>query len=1336
MSPPEPLTPADDAALLIAELQAQGVVDSDGLFTLDRDQARRKLQLFQLENPARFVLELVQAAVLKGASRLFFSRRFAELHLHFDGDPFTLADFEHLYGALFLRASEPHAKARRHLALGLCTAMALSTAQVRMESGSAKDGAFLELRPGAPDRFGPHARSFSPSSIYMTYICIRYRMRLQLLTRFLTARRGQSPEEVLLRARCTYAPVRIFFDMAPIAYGLVLPELAQKLEFEHEDIRGVLGQVAVADPGADPAVLPKELLQPTELRLIKNGVWVDTQHPEELLPGFQALVDCPSLRQDISHEHVVRDEQHERVVKVVLGAQLSWLAARYGEALTQYQASAEGILKRLRAILKLLLSRPAGASFLHAWAGSLPPESPLAARPYWPPDLAAMDRLLHFPIARSTREQWVSLRQLLTDAAQHPSLAYSPLPFGEPDPVRPLVLHLTEPAEVAMFAALLGRPAEDRTAALTQERRRRANRKAWQSRPWQPTLARESYPSQAPIVGPGLSGAVGVSLLPAPAATGTPTKLAVVASGCLLVEKTLRTPVPELSIVIAGDFTPSSMFDEVLGNQLLSDALTAALAALLPLLQGILAVAVGAEQEPAKARTLRGLAMVLLSSSVQKEVRLAAGVEKELVAKAPPLAIAAPALWESLRDVALFQQLDSPALVSIRQATEVARVHGSVAVLALKSSQGATAGDPREAYRRQLHGFSESQWRAAHARAATHARQPARPSLILFIPDDEKELGASLREYLGARYADMHEWIQELHDKLPAPAEVAPAPLPAGLDEVLGATAAAPPRKLQNDCWAWVEFAGGAGHLGLLALPARPRALHRLTLDLYRGETVVGQLQLPLPTGDLLTASLDLGRLRTYAEPELAVKAMAALGSALPQLVRAVLRGNTLPPDERLWLLRLAAALFPTLLFRRAYEQLRQQSAAAPTGPAAAEQQYLQLLTLAATYPVPAVHAALEEALAPIGEVAQPSVSAAPSPTLSVPQLAAQLAQTCRREALRSVDSDAGSAAAGETWGAASLAWVELLYPSSRELPAGQRVRRPLHELGVAPLLNAENGRPLSLLTVLADLDRDGEVLYTIPTGDDPPPGNLDRRVLCIPDAATLEALRCLLGERSLRLAVKPPVVATVEPPAPSRASHQRPQPPNLPAPGAPSPPAAPLQAQEAQELWELVGAELLQLGQGSSRLLSYLNIACVKLEPSRHSASVLCDAQQLQLNLAHPMIQYAAAHFRAEPALRFFIASAVYTAVNHWLGESTDLYHAEFHQLLGSRAHDVMLHGDAAPLANSADSPAPAELLDSPELPELIELAELTDPPELTELPAPAELSAPPDATPDPPAK
>lgn len=1208
MPPPGPLTPGDEAARLIAELQAQGVVDSDGLFTLDRDQARRKLQLFQLTNPTRYVLELVQAAVLKGASRLFFSRRFAELHLHFDGEPFALADFDHLYGALFLRASEPRESARRHLALGLCTAMALSPAQVRIESGDAKSGAFLELRPGAPDRFGPQARSYAAGSVYTTCICVRYRMRLQLLSRFFTARRGRSAEEALLQTRCAYAPLRIYFDATPMASGLALPERQQNWKFEYQDIRGVLGPVSVPELGGDPAVLPSELLQPTELRLIKNGVWVDTQHPEPLLPGFQALVDCPSLRQDISHEHVVQDEQHERVVKVVLGAQLSWLAARCGALRGQSPATSEWTLTRLRALLKLLLSRPAGPTLLRAWSSALPRGSPLAALPYWPPELAEVDCLLQFPLVRSTREQWAGLRQLLTDVAQHGSLAYSPELSSEPDPVRPLVLHLPEPAEVAMFAALFGCPVEDRTTLLQQERRRRANREAWQRRQWLPTLAGESYLSQAPIAGPGLGGTVGVSLLPAPGRASRATKLSVVASGCLLVDKTLRTPVPELSIVLVGEFTPSYMFDNVLGNQLLDDALTAALAALLPLVQGLLAVAVSAELQPAKALLLRGLALLLLSGSAQREVRLAAGIDKERVGKAPPLAIAASALWDSLRDAVIFQQLDSPELVSVGQASAVGRVQGCVPVLVLQPIEGATASDPREAYRRQLGGFSGSQWRAAHERAAAKARQPERPSLILVIPDDHKELAPSLREYLGARYADMHEWLQELCDKLPAQ-EAALAALPGpGPEKGLSSPPAAPPRKLQNDCWAWVSFADGAGHLGLLALPGQPRAPHRLTLDLYRGETLVGQRQLPLPTGDVLTASLDLSRLRTYSEEELAVKARSALGSALPQLVSAVLRGHTLPPDERLWLLRLAAALFP---------------------------------------------------------------------------------KTRPGEAPRTGAGDAGSAAAGELGGAASLSREELLRPSSRELPAGQRVHQPLRELFEAPLLSAENGRPLSLRTVLADLDRDGEVLYTIPTDEDPAPSHPDRRVVSIPDAATLESLRCLLGEASLRLAVKPPpALAAVKPASPSRAPDRRPQPPSLPAPSAPTPELAPTPPPgEAQELWELVCAELLHLGQGSSRLLGYLNLARLKLEPSEHPAAVLCDAEQLRVNLAHPMIQYAAAHFRAEPVLRFFVASAVYTAVNHWLGESTDLYHAEFHHLLSRRAHDLLLHGDAAPLPDTADS-------------------------------------------------
>jgi hypothetical protein len=58
--------PANALEDLVASLRADGSVESEGQFTLDREQARSKMQKFQLADARRYVLELVQAAVLRG----------------------------------------------------------------------------------------------------------------------------------------------------------------------------------------------------------------------------------------------------------------------------------------------------------------------------------------------------------------------------------------------------------------------------------------------------------------------------------------------------------------------------------------------------------------------------------------------------------------------------------------------------------------------------------------------------------------------------------------------------------------------------------------------------------------------------------------------------------------------------------------------------------------------------------------------------------------------------------------------------------------------------------------------------------------------------------------------------------------------------------------------------------------------------------------------------------------------------------------------------------------------------------------------------------------------
>ena len=66
---------------LMSELRADGALDSTGQFTLDREQARSKMQKFQLADARRYVLELVQAAILRGATSIAFDIRAAAKRL-------------------------------------------------------------------------------------------------------------------------------------------------------------------------------------------------------------------------------------------------------------------------------------------------------------------------------------------------------------------------------------------------------------------------------------------------------------------------------------------------------------------------------------------------------------------------------------------------------------------------------------------------------------------------------------------------------------------------------------------------------------------------------------------------------------------------------------------------------------------------------------------------------------------------------------------------------------------------------------------------------------------------------------------------------------------------------------------------------------------------------------------------------------------------------------------------------------------------------------------------------------------------------------------------------
>ncbi len=1348
MAPPDgPISGGEDAAQLIARLQAQGEVDAHGAFTLDREQARRKIQSFQLVNPARYVLELVQAAVLKGAQSLEFSLTSTELHLRCDGEPFTLTDFEHLYGALLLRASEQSGRARRHLALGLCTALAVDPALVRVESGSRAGAVFLELRKDAPDRLGPLPSEPQRAAFPTTHIWVRHRVGAQMLGRFLSHRKGRLPEEELLRHHCVYAPLRISLDDERISKPLKLPGVKQQYPFSHENIHGALGLLTSAPLRWSESAVASFDTMPTELRLIKNSVWVDTVRPELLLPGYQALADCSLLRQDISHEHVVQDEQYLWVVNVVLAHQIGRLASDCGEVLYGTQPLPDAAVQRLRGQLKTLLHRLGSVATLLRWADEPPPPGPRGTpAPHWPQKVSGAGHLLRFPLCRTTQGTWVNLQQLLEDVGQHGSLAFCPILSSEADPARPLVLHLSDAWEQTMLATLFDCPLQDRTSAMQHALRRAQNRAAWQRRPMPPTLAGEGYLAKVPISGPGLRGELGVGC---PGPGGTPRRLArllLVSQGNLLVAKSVLTPIPDLTIVIEANFAPSDLFSDVVGDAVLADALGAAFAALLPLVQALLKVNVEPPLQAVRARLLRGLLFVLLSASAQQQMRVLAGVDKELALGKAALAVDAAKLWGALRDCPLFEQLGA-ALVSLAQVEAFAREYGCAPVLVLPPLPPTEhAAYQRAQYAQQLlsPGLAAATWQTTHEWAPSKARRPQPPELILCLANEDQELAQPLRAYLGERYADMQEWLRALKTKPPAPSTPPEGnALPVRPAEILRLV---PPRRMQNECWAWVPLGDGASFLGLLSLPSPKRELHRLVVEFYHGATLVGTRQIPMPTGDLLLASMELSRLVPCSEHELAIRLMRRISATLPALVSAVLHGNTLPPDERLWLLRLTAALFPTGVFRRAYDKLLQQAAPTPAGQKLAEEQYGRLLRLAVQKPVRRIEEALRLELAADANLA-----------LAIERLSKIADPPSSQETAAELDAEAEEATT-----AAALSWVELLYPDSAPQPAWQRVRRPLPLLLQAPMLNSTGGALLSLQAVLAELDKHREVRYALPDTKDQLPLHPTRKVVEIPDTSSWDALCCLLGEQSLVPFAVPPATAAKAPPGRGEAlvARQRTEsrPPSLPAlftaapvlfqrlpdtPPTPLPALAKLVLRErssaealaeisadisaelaadvsaelaadvsaeisaeltgepdlaepssaaislaqdqAEQLCQSVHAELLLIAPESVRLHAYLDRISIELAPHNPPFAVRCTAEYLAVNLQHPLLRHAA-QAKDDPMLRLFVASAIYTAAGRFLGVA-DGEAMAFHRLLGEHACRIV-RGD--PVPPDADAPWP----------------------------------------------
>lgn len=526
---------------LIDELRGDARELAPGEFTLDREQARAKLRQFQLADPRRYVLFLVEAAVLRGASRVDFAIDSDDVRCSFDGPPWTAEDFDQLYGSLFVSADDDATRARRALALGLNAVMALNPRWVRIDSGDGAGGVRLELRVDRPDAIGA-----SPEAPTGTRIHVKSRFRAGLAMAFVRNLAGAIAEERWLRDHCRFARVPITLDGKPVSFGFEDPRLA-----------GGLGRAPVAGPGlAGVVCFDPERVATSRIGLLSGGVlvaWHESPGPAHCV----GVVESRDFRRDASQADVVRDAAFERAMSAVWDAGDAALAAavdhlpfdKPGQVLARCRAALEDALERRRD--RYVAHWNAGATLDAVSAG-------LARAPLW----------------RALRGDLRTTAELLDMVARGGRVRYSLARLAElPEAEGRGVLALDGAAERKLLGKLFPGRTVDATAELRRAAERERARRRFLERRAEPTLSpRAGHDVVEPLQGEGVTGevAIGGSQLGA--------LIRFVRDGCLLTEKRVEQPFVkpphgmEVAAVLVGAFTPNDSYDDVVPDELLGRA--------------------------------------------------------------------------------------------------------------------------------------------------------------------------------------------------------------------------------------------------------------------------------------------------------------------------------------------------------------------------------------------------------------------------------------------------------------------------------------------------------------------------------------------------------------------------------------------------------------------------------------------------------------------------------------------------------------------------------------------------------------------------------------------
>jgi len=506
------LTPEFDE--LLGELRGDGVVDSTGRFTLDPEKARAKMRRFLCADPRRYILELVQAAVLRGASTIDVELDADDMWMRFDGRPFRAEELANLYGSLF--ASEQAGddrRALRRLALGINAAMGMDPKHVRIRSRDV----MMELHSDGADVIEVCAEPQAGTVIH-----VRKRPRPGIVLDFFRDRLGRLGEERHLRERCAFSRIPISLDGEVISNG-------------HLEVPDALVSVPIEGPGCIGAA-GYCLKSAAQLHLLTDGVWISTHPLDGFFCGLVVIIDDRRLSKDVSQAKIVEDAAFERALEMCEDAR--WQVVR---ALLESE-----FRPHMVGLWRELLRR-----HVHKRSDL---ESPV---------LRSLAQAATWPLARGEAGT-VTFLELIEKAKRLGQLSYSLSREADlPASSSPLPV-INEPDELAWLSGLFG---DEALCRIDLQRWRKSSiaRKKFQARRTSLEIGPEIHCVAKITLRGRVRGEIGLSLT-----IGAKCIFVFVQDGCLLCTLEVALPMHGLVFVVEGEFTATDLFDDVVRDQALA----------------------------------------------------------------------------------------------------------------------------------------------------------------------------------------------------------------------------------------------------------------------------------------------------------------------------------------------------------------------------------------------------------------------------------------------------------------------------------------------------------------------------------------------------------------------------------------------------------------------------------------------------------------------------------------------------------------------------------------------------------------------------------------------